>query len=274
MQFGLIILVVYLFFPYHLRRFVEIHTKDVIIKTDKSVGLFAIGGCVLAEKSRVGNRLKREATRRSKKMELSGKKKLKVGEIRKKEILEAAKKVFLRKGFTATVMEDIISATSLSRGGVYYHYQNKLEILHDLMREGIAYRLTKINEFLTSNDGELSNKAIAHMIVDKILDTSDLMSVYAIYLQAQKTNRELSDLLPMLVMESLSAVKSGAIVAKDAKREGYDYLSNDFLIFFMNTVILGCEILPGARDNFCKNREYFIKAINLFLELYADGRIK
>lgn len=61
-------------------------------------------------------------------------KKQKVSQIRKKEILDAAKRVFLRKGFADTVMEDIIVETSLSRGGVYYHYKNKVEILHDLMR--------------------------------------------------------------------------------------------------------------------------------------------
>ena len=61
------------------------------------------------------------------------KKQEKVSQIRKKEILDAAKKAFLRKGFADTVMEDIITQTSLSRGGVYYHYKNKVEILHDLM---------------------------------------------------------------------------------------------------------------------------------------------
>ena len=52
-------------------------------------------------------------------------KKQKAGQIRKKEILDAARKVFLSKGFADTVMEDIITETSLSRGGVYYHYKNR-----------------------------------------------------------------------------------------------------------------------------------------------------
>ena len=93
----------------------------------------------------------------------------KVGQIRKREILDAAKKVFLRKGFADTVMEDIITETSLSRGGVYYHYKNKVEILHDLMREGMAYRVEKINEFLTDYSGELDANAVAQIIIDKII---------------------------------------------------------------------------------------------------------
>ena len=54
-------------------------------------------------------------------------KKLKVGEKRKLEILEAAKKCFLEKGFQNTTMEDVIEKVSLSKGGVYYHYSSTYE---------------------------------------------------------------------------------------------------------------------------------------------------
>lgn len=198
-------------------------------------------------------------------------KKQKVSQIRKKEILDAAKKVFLRKGFADTVMEDIITETSLSRGGVYYHYKNKVEILHDLMREGMAYRVDKINEFLAKYSGELDANAVAHMIVDKVLDESELMSVYAIYLQTMKNNDDLKNLFPILVEESLKATYIGVKVTKKGECE---YLTNDFLIFFMNTVILGCEILDGARDSFINNRGFFVETIKLFIDSYEKGKIR
>ncbi|MGF7107736.1 TetR/AcrR family transcriptional regulator [Treponema pedis] len=197
--------------------------------------------------------------------------KQKVGQVRKKEILDAAKKVFLTKGFADTVMEDIITETSLSRGGVYYHYKNKVEILHDLMREGMAYRVEKINEFLADYPKALDENAAAQMIVDKILDESELMSVYAIYLQAQKNNEELKNLFPVLVEESLKTAYTGV---KGIKKESYTYLTDDFLLFFMNTIILGCEILDGARENFINNREFFVEIVKLFIESYNKGKIK
>ena len=199
------------------------------------------------------------------------KKQEKVSQIRKKEILDAAKKVFLRKGFADTVMEDIITQTSLSRGGVYYHYKNKVEILHDLMREGMAYRVNKINEFLAEYSGELDANVVAHMIVDKVLDESELMSIYAIYLQAKKTNGELRNLFPILVEESLKATYMGVKVAKEGECE---YLANDFFIFFINMIILGCEILDGARENFINNRELFVETIKLFIDSYKKGKIR
>ncbi len=220
----------------------------IIIKTDKFVGFYLWEeGYILEDK------------------------KQKVAQIRKKEILDAAKKVFLRKGFADVVMEDIISETSLSRGGVYYHYKNKVEILHDLMREGMAYRVDKINEFLEEYSGELDKNAVAQMIVDKVLDQSDLMSVYVIYLQARKNNEELSNLFPILVEESLKLTYVGV---KSSKKDEYKYLTNDFLIFFMDTLMLGCEILDGARDSFINNREFFVETVKLFINLYEKGEIR
>ena len=55
---------------------------------------------------------------------------------RKKQIRQAAIKVFLDKGFRNTVMNDIMEATGLSRGGLYHHYGSTHEILYDIMMEG------------------------------------------------------------------------------------------------------------------------------------------
>lgn len=198
-------------------------------------------------------------------------KKESVGQRRKREILGAAKKLFLKKGFVATVMEDIITETSLSRGGVYYHYKNKVEILHDLMREGMRYRAGKINAFLKERETSLDVNTIAEMIVDKMLDTSDLMSVYAIYLQAMKTNEKLRDLFPVLVEESIKEMR---MTIDDSKEEDCSFLVNDFLIFLINTVILGCEILDGARDSFVKNRAFFVEVMKRFLNAYQNRNIR
>lgn len=57
-------------------------------------------------------------------------------EERKQQIIEASKRVFLEKGFRNTIMEDIMKATELSRGGLYHHYESTAEILYDIMVEG------------------------------------------------------------------------------------------------------------------------------------------
>ncbi|MGI6688664.1 MAG: TetR/AcrR family transcriptional regulator [Christensenellales bacterium] len=169
-------------------------------------------------------------------------------ESRQKEILDAAKKVFIRKGFCAATMEDIIAETSLSKGGFYYYYKSTVAILHDLMREGMAYRMSKMNDFMAEYSSAIDKQATAEMLVDKMLDESELMSVYVIYLQAVKNNEELKALYPVLVEEPLD------LVYRDIKGSCVGVFicyTTDFILFFMNTVMLGCEIL-GARENFVK----------------------
>ncbi len=198
-------------------------------------------------------------------------KKQKVGEIRKEEILNAARKVFLEKGFADTVMEDIISETSLSRGGVYYHYKGKVDVLHDLMREGMAYRMVKMNEFMETYSDEVDKRALAEMLVDRMLDDNELMRIYVIYLQAMKNNEELKKLHSVLIQETLYSDYGGDI--NGTRLGDLKWNTAEFLIYFMNSIILGCEVLE-ARDNFLKNRNFFIKVMMLYFDEYDEGEIK
>lgn len=44
------------------------------------------------------------------------------------------------------------------------------------------------------------------------------------------------------------------------------------MMYFMNTIMLGCEII-GARENFVKNRDFFVDVVKLHFDLYDDKRI-
>lgn len=192
-----------------------------------------------------------------------------IKEKRKEEILNAAKKVFIAKGFESTTMEDIIAETSLSKGGFYYYYKSTVDILHDLMRDGMAYRMSKMNEFMKNYSGKLDKNALAEMLVDKMLDESDLMSIYVIYLQAAKNNKALKELFPVLVKETLNLAYDNI---NSASYGDFDYYAGNFMMYFMNTIMLGCEILD-ARESFVKNREFFVKIVKLYFEMYDEGKI-
>ena len=50
-------------------------------------------------------------------------------EATRKEILEAAKKLFLSKGYDETSIDDIVLAADLAKGTFYYHFESKEELL-------------------------------------------------------------------------------------------------------------------------------------------------
>jgi AcrR family transcriptional regulator len=56
-------------------------------------------------------------------------------EERKSLILQAAKEVFINKGFNATTIQDIIDQSGVSRGGVYTYFQNTEDIFIELLKK-------------------------------------------------------------------------------------------------------------------------------------------
>ena len=54
---------------------------------------------------------------------------------RRREILAAARRVFLAKGFSAAVMQDVIAASGMSRGGVYAYVSSKEDLLWALLEQ-------------------------------------------------------------------------------------------------------------------------------------------
>ena len=95
-------------------------------------------------------------------------------EERKWQIRYCAKDVFLRKGFHNTTMEDVISESGLSKGGVYRYYKSTTDMLYDLMEDGCVYRYNIVDNFLTANKNLDKYDIVSEMIVDKILDDKEM----------------------------------------------------------------------------------------------------
>lgn len=191
-----------------------------------------------------------------------------IRDIRKNEILTAAKKAFVEKGFEACTMEDIIAKTSLSKGDFYYYYKNTVDILHDLMSEGIRYRFEKMKEFMETYSGALDRDAMVEMLVDKMLDSNELMSVYVVYLQAMKNNDELKKLFAVLANETFT---SSPVSIFGIKIGDFECFTGEFFIHLMNSIILGSELLD-ARATFVKNRAFFVAMLKLYVRYYYETK--
>ncbi len=168
---------------------------------------------------------------------------------RKWQIRYAAKNVFLRNGFHNTTMEDVISESGMSKGGVYRYYKSTSDMLFDLMEDGCEYRYNIVDNFLTSNKNLNKYDAVAEMMTDKILDDNELSKVYVMFLQEKQYDENLEKLFLKLKEETFIELK------KIYEKFGFsfNYYEYDFLTDFMNSLILGREILT-AKNSFSKNR--------------------
>ncbi|KXB66196.1 transcriptional regulator, TetR family [Aedoeadaptatus coxii] len=179
---------------------------------------------------------------------------------RKKQIRQAAMKVFLDKGFRNTIMNDIMEATGLSRGGLYHHYGSTYEILYDIMVEGNLNRKDMVKKSIYAEDLILSPQLFSKIIIDKILADSDYVKLYAMFLCELKENDDLKDLYVKIKKESIQ-------VFKELFSTLFNELPSDetfeFMVNIINSGLMACEIL-NARENFIKNKKYLTEMIETY----------
>lgn len=185
-------------------------------------------------------------------------KKLKVGEKRKLEILEAAKKCFLEKGFQNTTMEDVIEKVSLSKGGVYYYYGSTYEMIYDFMKLGIKYRGEKNKAIDTSKLTSLD--AITEIMMKRIYDENEFKSIYAIFLKLQNEDKRLCEMFENL-KETNTEILLSAFPPNDKLSSIFE---DEFLVTFVNTLILGYESL-NQKEIFIENKKIIKKMLEGYL---------
>lgn len=182
---------------------------------------------------------------------------------RKKQIRQAAMKVFLDKGFRNTVMNDIMEATGLSRGGLYHHYGSTYEILYDIMVEGNKYREKIIYDEMNKTSQDFS-EVLSEIILEKMLYQSDYVSIYAMFLQELNHDDKLKDLYEKLKKSSSDSILM--LFDEDVRGELSEAI--ELITDLINTFILGCEVL-NARENFVNNKLVLKKMIGIIVDNYA-----
>ncbi len=64
----------------------------------------------------------------------------------RQRIIEVANRLFYHKGYNRTSFTDVVDASGVPRGNIYYYFKTKDEIL----RAALAYRLERISQMLES----------------------------------------------------------------------------------------------------------------------------
>jgi AcrR family transcriptional regulator len=71
---------------------------------------------------------------------------------RRRQILDAARRCFVRNGFHATSMQDVLGEANLSAGAVYRYFRGKDEIIAAIASEAVAEIAGALNTALDASD--------------------------------------------------------------------------------------------------------------------------
>ena len=64
------------------------------------------------------------------------------GELKRKQILDAAAKVLARHGYIGTQLSEIAAEAGTQAGSLYYHFESREELLEEVLREGVRQSFT------------------------------------------------------------------------------------------------------------------------------------
>ena len=140
----------------------------------------------------------------------------KTKEERCREIIEAAKKVFLKKGYRNTTMEDIVAATSLSKGGLYQYYKNTKAIMFDIMQSGNSSRYSRSQEIIQAGlkNGSDVCEIITQAAMAKLFDTVPEKKLYLMFFSeivydkaSEELHRKLEKQAFELLLQNLEVYK-------------------------------------------------------------------
>lgn len=183
-------------------------------------------------------------------------------DVRKKQIRDAAKEIFLQKGFNNTSMEDVIFASGMSKGGVYRHYKTTAEMLYDLMIDGNYNRYNMVDDFISNHNYDSIEDIAIELSLQKILDKVEYKTLYAMFLMEAKENPLFKKLQQQILDDSR------ADFMKFIEQRGLTQLKcfmNSEWIAFMNSIILATELLD-VRDVFLEHKDMFRDIIRQYME--------
>lgn len=80
-------------------------------------------------------------------------------DVRKQQIIEAAAAVFARKGFDGATMDDIVAESGLSKGGLYWHFKSKDDIITAILQEFFDQEMVGLEQMVTG-EGAASDRLL------------------------------------------------------------------------------------------------------------------
>ncbi len=107
---------------------------------------------------------------------------------RRQQLLKSAQRLFVRKGFRATTMEEIARSAGLTKGALYYHFENKEHVFLELLKS-----IAEKNEaaFSAKLEGRGSPAEFLRLLLDlhRKCDANEYGEMMDIWMQAWRSPR-------------------------------------------------------------------------------------
>jgi TetR/AcrR family fatty acid metabolism transcriptional regulator len=184
---------------------------------------------------------------------------------KRRQILDAAIRVFARQGFHATRVSDIADEAGVAYGLVYHYFRSKDEVLNELFVERWSLLLAAIEE--TDRTGETPREklgAVAAFIVDSYRHDPELMKVIIV-----EVTRAANSFGRTHLPEIRRAYESIAKIVSDGQEQGA--FRGDIAPLFASMSFYGAieqllsgwifDVIPASDADFDQAKELVVTTI-------------
>jgi len=119
-------------------------------------------------------------------------------EARKQEILAAATAVFAQKGFDGASMDDIVQASGLSKGGLYWHFKSKDDIIAAILNEFFSQEMDFLDALLQAEGSATARlQQLGQQVMVDVAHMQELLPIslefYALAARRETVREQLQD---------------------------------------------------------------------------------
>jgi TetR/AcrR family transcriptional regulator, fatty acid metabolism regulator protein len=194
---------------------------------------------------------------------------------KRRQILDAAIRVFARQGFHACRVSDIADEAGVAYGLVYHYFKSKDQVLNELFTERWSLLLAAIEEVDGQGIGAHEKfDAVARFIIDSYRHDPDLMKVIIV-----EVTRAANSFGRTHLAEIRRAYEMIAKIVADAQEEGTFRREVDpefaSMWFYgaIEQLLSGWvfDLIPSRTDDFDRAREMLVETICGGLEVRGDA---
>lgn len=191
-------------------------------------------------------------------------------EITRKQLLEAAVRVFSEKGYAATRLSDIGEEAGVTRGAIYWHFGNKKELFAALFKERIDPFFNIIKEVLDEDLHPLEKlEKILTVFFEKFQCDRDFLANQHLDFMEMKSKNEIPEIQAFMKEREEKFYKMLVDIIKAGQKRGEirSNVSSDAITSMLATLIAGYGFLSARNEK----RSLFKGKSKEIVEIFIAG---
>jgi AcrR family transcriptional regulator len=194
--------------------------------------------------------------------------------MRRKQILDAAKRLFYKKGFSAATIEDIAQEAELSPAAIYLYFKNKDDLYASLNLQLLEYLAERLEGLYAekSLNAEEKLEALKDLLYD-VFNFDPLILINLFHLQASDGLRNLSSTrtgqlneLAAKCLRSLAKIFEQGI-AEDRFSENNPIALADIIW----TIFTGSVLWEESKRMINPRKDYLKQTLALAIDIFSRG---